>query len=135
MKTLQSIPSSLVAQSRTIDKETIQLYAQLCDDFNPIHVDEDFASRTPFGRPIAHGTLTLALVWEAFQQTFGRDVLPGAEAEIRFVRPVKVDTRVTARGTRTEAAPGHHWEVDVTTDDGVVVLQGTVTLPATTPLG
>ncbi|WP_222105873.1 MaoC family dehydratase [Paraburkholderia sp. BCC1886] len=125
-------PTTLVAQSRIIDAQVIRLYAELTDDFNPIHVDQDFAGKTPFGRTIAHGTLTLALVWQAFDVTFGRDVLAGAEADIRFVKPVLVDTRVSASGTRVPGSRDEIWRVEVTNDDGVVVLSGTVRLAPST---
>lgn len=125
-------PTTLVAQSRIIDAQAIRLYAELTDDFNPIHVDQDFAGKTPFGRTIAHGTLTLALVWQAFDVTFGRDVLAGAEADIRFVKPVLVDTRVSASGTRVPGSRDEIWRVEVTNDDGVVVLSGTVRLAPST---
>ncbi|MFL9950453.1 MaoC family dehydratase [Paraburkholderia agricolaris] len=120
--------AALVAQSRVIDAQAIRLYAELTADFNPVHVDEDFASKTPFGRTIAHGTLTLALIWQAFDVTFGGDVLAGAEADIRFVKPVLVDTRVTASGSRVAAGCDDIWRVEVVNDDGVVVISGTVRL-------
>lgn len=130
MTTPDATPNQLVTRSRTIDSDTIRLYAELCNDFNPIHVDEAFAAKTPFGRPIAHGTLTLALVWEAFDHTFGCDVLAGAEVEIKFARPVLVDTHVTAAGIRVDGPHGDVWEIDVKNGDGIVVLMGTVKLLA-----
>lgn len=123
-------PTALVEQNRVIDAQAIRQYAELTADLNPIHVDEDFARKTPFGRPIAHGTLTLALIWQAFDVTFGRDVLAGAEADTRFVKPVLVDTRVTASGSRLAGGRGEIWRVEVTNDDGAVVVSGTVRLAA-----
>jgi 3-hydroxybutyryl-CoA dehydratase len=46
---------------RTVTEADIVNFAGLSGDFNPIHVDHEFARNTPFGRPIAHGLLTLAL--------------------------------------------------------------------------
>jgi acyl dehydratase len=46
---------------RTLTEADIVNYAGLSGDFNPIHVDHEFAKTTPFGRPIAHGLLVLAL--------------------------------------------------------------------------
>src|SRR5262245_65762765 len=47
--------------ARTITESDIAQYAGLSGDFNPIHIDHEFAKTTPFGRPIAHGLLVLAI--------------------------------------------------------------------------
>src|SRR6516165_11897228 len=46
---------------RTISQADIVNFAGISGDFNPIHVDHEFAKTTLFGRPIAHGLLTLAI--------------------------------------------------------------------------
>jgi acyl dehydratase len=46
---------------RTITESDITLFAGLSGDFNSLHVDDDYASRTPFGRRIAHGLLVLSV--------------------------------------------------------------------------
>src|SRR3954464_15671824 len=46
---------------RTITEGDIVNFAGLSGDFNPIHMDHEFARTTPFGRPIAHGLLVMAL--------------------------------------------------------------------------
>src|SRR6476469_1193617 len=43
--------------SRTVTETDVVNFAGLSGDFNPIHVDHEFARSTPFGRPIAHGML------------------------------------------------------------------------------
>ena len=40
-------PAELRRISRRIDRAAILAYAGITDDFNPIHVDEEFAARTP----------------------------------------------------------------------------------------
>lgn len=47
---------------RTISERDVLDFADLTGDFNPLHVDPQFARDTPFGRPIAHGLLGLSLV-------------------------------------------------------------------------
>ena len=46
---------------RTISEADIINFAGLSGDFNPIHIDHEFAKTTPFRRPIAHGLLVLSL--------------------------------------------------------------------------
>lgn len=45
---------------RTITEADIVFFACLTGDFNPLHVDHEYARQTPFGRPIAHGLLGLS---------------------------------------------------------------------------
>ena len=46
---------------RTITEADIVNFAGLSGDFNPIHLDHEFARATPFHRPIAHGLLILSM--------------------------------------------------------------------------
>ena len=46
---------------RTITEADIVNFAGLSGDFNPIHLDHEFARTTPFHRPIAHGLLVLSM--------------------------------------------------------------------------
>lgn len=46
---------------RTVTETDVVNFAGLSGDFNPIHVDHEFARTTPFRRPIAHGLLVLSL--------------------------------------------------------------------------
>ena len=47
--------------ARTVTETDIVNFAGLSGDFNPIHIDHEFARTTPFRRPIAHGLLVLSL--------------------------------------------------------------------------
>ena len=46
---------------RTITEADIVAFAGISGDFNPLHVDHEFARTTPFRGPIAHGLLGLAV--------------------------------------------------------------------------
>ena len=43
------------AIDRQITDDLVRAFAELSGDHNPIHLDEEFAKRTRFGRRIAHG--------------------------------------------------------------------------------
>jgi hypothetical protein len=48
--------------ARTISADDIRRFAEISGDFAPIHVDEDFAKKTPYGKTIAHGALLMGLL-------------------------------------------------------------------------
>jgi len=49
------------SQGRTITEADIVNFAGLSGDFNPIHMDHEFAKNTPFRQPIAHGLLVFSI--------------------------------------------------------------------------
>ena len=54
---------------RTLTAADIAAFAELSGDHNPLHLDAEFARTTPFGTPIAHGALGLALATGLLSQT------------------------------------------------------------------
>ena len=83
---------------RYITQEKVNLYAEASGDFNPIHVDESFASQTPLGGTIAHGMLILAYVSEMMTQVFNSGWLSGGKLSVRFKAPAKPGDTVTVSG-------------------------------------
>ena len=81
-----------------ITQRDINLYAEAVGDFNPIHVDESFAARTPLGGTIAHGMLILAYVSEMMTTAFGKDWFSGGKLSIRFKAPAHPKDTVTTAG-------------------------------------
>ncbi len=122
-----SAPRHLVAVSMSVDMDRIRAYAALSDDYNPLHVDPVFAAGTEMGGPIAHGTLSLNLVWQSAQATLGAAALAGARLQARFLRPVRPGDTVTAGGQSPETDPGCYavWVRDAAGND---LITGTLTL-------
>ena len=50
------------SRRRTITETDVVNFAGMSGDYDPLHVDHEFAKQTPFGRPIAHGLLGLSLL-------------------------------------------------------------------------
>jgi len=123
---IQTAVTILPSVSMTVDRDSIMAYAEITADYNPLHVDDAFAAATPFGRPIAHGMLSLNLIWQSLRQAFGSR-LP-ISLEIRFVRPVLRGTRVAAGGGRR--AEGEGYDVWVRDESGQDVIVGVATLEA-----
>ncbi len=87
---------------KTLTETDVVLFAGLSGDNNPMHIDEEFASQTPFAGRIAHGMLTASLI-----STVIGTKLPGPGCiymgqNLRFVKPVRIGDTVTARVTVLE---------------------------------
>jgi 3-hydroxybutyryl-CoA dehydratase len=83
---------------RHITQEKINLYAEASGDFNPIHIDESFAAKTPLGGTIAHGMLNLAYVSEMMTSAFGRSWLFGGKLRAKFKEPARPGDTLTISG-------------------------------------
>ena len=73
--------------SRTIQAADVDAFGHLSGDLNPLHMDEEFARRTPFKKRVVHGLLTGALVSTTHTQLTG----PGfayVGQELKFLGPV-----------------------------------------------
>lgn len=57
-----SVGDRWVSESRQVTEADVIQFADLTGDYDPLHVDEEFARQTPFRQPIAHGLLGLSLV-------------------------------------------------------------------------
>ena len=72
----------------TITQAMIDTYARISGDFNPLHVDVEMASKTPFGGTIAHGCIPMEPIFQAVQTWLGRPDLPRNTAmSLRYHRP------------------------------------------------
>ena len=83
---------------KPISQEKVNLYAEASGDFNPIHIDEDFARKTPSGGTIAHGMLILAYVSQMMTSAFGQRWLYGGKLNVRFKTPARPGETVTVSG-------------------------------------
>jgi 3-hydroxybutyryl-CoA dehydratase len=82
-----------------VSEERIQLFAEASDDFNPVHLDEAFASKTAYRGRIAHGLLSAS-----FGSAVVGTILPGAGAiyisqTLAFHFPVRIGDDVVIRIT------------------------------------
>ena len=82
--------------AKTITETDVYLFAGISGDFNPMHVNEEFARLTPFGKRIAHGALPQSLIAPVLGTK-----LPGLgtialEVTTRFVAPTFFGDTITA---------------------------------------
>lgn len=83
---------------KTVTQADISLYARASRDFNPIHIDPEFAKKTPLGGTIAHGMLILAYVSQMLTDAFGIEWLTGGRLDLRFKAPARPGDTVTVSG-------------------------------------
>ena len=128
---------SLPQVSKAIDQARIEDYAHASGDFNPIHIDSEFASQTQFEGTIAHGMMVAATISEIMTGAFGSNWAETGKMKIRFRSPVKPGQTVTASGNVQRVAPIENANrivcaVSVVKDDGEVAISGQaeVTVPA-----
>jgi 3-hydroxybutyryl-CoA dehydratase len=89
---------ALPAMLKLVRQADINLYARASRDFNPIHIDEEFARKTTAGGTIAHGMLTLAYISQWMTDSFGRDWLAGGKLNVRFKAPARPGDTLTIQG-------------------------------------
>ncbi len=105
----------------------IRDYAEITGDYNPIHLDPEFAAKTPMGGVIAHGTLSMNLIWRHIELNHGRSALQGAQLDIKFVAPVRVGDTLTVNVSGDVRALQ---QVSVVNQSGLAVIDGVMRLPA-----
>jgi acyl dehydratase len=80
--------------TKTISDQNVQSFAAASGDTNPLHLDDDFASKTRFRGRIAHGTLASGLISAALARLPGLTIY--LSQDIEFHNPVRLGDRLTA---------------------------------------
>lgn len=106
--------------------EIVKGFADLTGDYNPVHLDEEFANNSIFKKRIGHGLWASSLI-----STVLGTRLPGAgtiylEQKLNFLKPVFIGDTVTARITLSEKLNKGKvvFECVVTNGDGLDVISG-----------
>ena len=86
---------------RTVTQERVHAYAAASGDYNPLHVDPEFARTTEFGGTVAHGMMIAATISEMMSAAFNRDWIDGGRLKVRFKAPVLPGETVRTSGRVT----------------------------------
>jgi 3-hydroxybutyryl-CoA dehydratase len=91
--------------TKIISEGDVYAFAGITGDFNPLHVDAEFARRSRFGERVAHGILTAGLISAVLGMR-----LPGPggillSQTLKFVRPVRFGDTITAMAEVTAWNP------------------------------
>lgn len=116
---------------KTFTDEDVRKFAEITTDVNPIHLDEEYAKTSIFGRRIAHGILVSGLISAVIA-----NVLPGPGSiymgqELRFTAPVFLGDTITAEVEVAELRADKRIAKLITTctkQDGTTVITGNATV-------
>ena len=100
------VGQSWTSPRRTITEADVVNFAAMTGDYNPLHVDYDYASKTPYRQPIAHGLLGLS--WVAGLGSYFPYMNTVAFTAVRnweFIRPLFFGDTVFVETTCLEKNP------------------------------
>lgn len=127
-KTVQEIKVGDTAQfAKTISETDVYLYAGVTGDFNPAHVNAEYAKETFFKTRIAHGMLSAGLI-----STVLGNFLPGPgtiylHQDLRFKAPVHMGDTIQAQVEVIDVNEDKNrvrLKTTCTNQDGTIVLSG-----------
>lgn len=115
------------SMSKTISEHDVYAYAGVTGDFNPVHVNAEFAKDSIFGERIAHGMISAGLI----SAVLGTE-LPGIDTiymnqNLSFLAPVKYGDTLTATVECLEKDDAKHriiFKTTVTNQNGKIVTDG-----------
>lgn len=114
--------------SETVTQETIDRYADLSGDYNPIHVDQEAAAASEFGGTIAHGPIALQSFFRSLTEWIGEPAPPaGTEVKIVFRHPVRPGDTVHCELREQD---GTEVTTECVNQDGTTVIGASASLPA-----
>lgn len=124
-------PGQTATWTKTITEADVYAFAGITGDFNPLHVDREFAARSRFGERIAHGMLTAGLISAVLGMR-----LPGPggvylSQTLTFLRPVRFGDTVRAEAEVVAWRPDRRiltLRTTCTNQRGEVVVEGEAAL-------
>jgi acyl dehydratase len=110
--------------SKRLTEADVESFAYASGDTNRLHLDDDFAVESRFGRRIAHGTLVSGTISAALARLPGLTIY--LSQDLRFLKPVDIGDRVTAICEVVEDLGGDRYRLTtrVEREDGEVVVDG-----------
>jgi len=124
-------------KSRTVTEADIVNFAGVTGDFNEIHMSEEFAQKTPFGKRIAHGMLGLSMSMGLVQQLnlYQETVIAFLGLTWNFKGPILIGDTIhvvqsikSKRETKNPERGIVVWEGKIVNQRGEVVQEGERTL-------
>jgi 3-hydroxybutyryl-CoA dehydratase len=87
---------------RKITSHMIETFAEITGDKNPVHLDEEYASKTIFKKRIAHGILSIGLISAVLGMEFPGPGTIYLKQDSKFLKPIFLDEEITIKITVKE---------------------------------
>jgi len=105
-KTFEEIELGMQASfSKTITETDVVLFAAISGDFNPLHMDKEYAKTTVFGQRIAHGGIAASLLAPVLGMQLPGLGTTALETTTKFRKPVFFGDTITCSVQVTEKLP------------------------------
>jgi|SRR4051812_41027535 acyl dehydratase len=114
-------------RSLTLTAQHVRTFAELTGDFNPLHFDADFTSRTKFGKLVVQGGLTTGLLHALVAMDMPGPGTVFLSQNWKFTAPVYIDDTITARAEVLSVHPSKpvtQLRIQVARQSGETVLEG-----------
>ena len=114
-------------RSITLTAKHVTAYAEMTGDYNPLHFDEDFISRTKFKRLVVQGGLTTGLLHALVAMDMPGPGTVFLSQNWKFTAPVFIGDTITAEAEVLSVhatKPVTQLKMIVTRQDGEIVLEG-----------
>jgi 3-hydroxybutyryl-CoA dehydratase len=115
-----------VSFGKTLTEADVFAFAGITADFNPIHVNVEFAKKSFFGKRVAHGMLTASLINQTLTNLGGLGTIHLTQT-VKFMAPVFIGDTVTVASEVVSKDPGKNRmtvKSTVTNQEGKTVLEG-----------
>ncbi|HEY9383568.1 MAG TPA: MaoC family dehydratase [Gemmatimonadales bacterium] len=115
------------SRSLTLTAESVQTFASLTGDYNPLHFDAEFAAHTPFGRLVVQGGLTTGLLHALVAMDLPGPGTVFLSQNWKFTAPVFIGDTITATAevlSLHATKPVTQLGIRVVRQDDTVVLEG-----------
>jgi 3-hydroxybutyryl-CoA dehydratase len=83
--------------TKTVTETDVVMYAGITGDFNPMHINEEYARHSQFSGRIAHGMLTAGFISAVLGMKLPGEGSIYMNQTLRFTKPVRIGDTITAR--------------------------------------
>jgi 3-hydroxybutyryl-CoA dehydratase len=133
-----NIGDEMITPRRTITETDVVQFAGLSGDFNPLHIDEEFAKETPYKTRVAHGLLSVSVI-TGLQSMMGivngstlglleinwrfkSGVIPGDTIYAKFIVKEKKETSKKDRGVLTRLVLVYNQRGEIVSEGEIILL-------------
>ena len=113
--------------AKTISEFDIYQFAGITGDFNPLHVNEEAAKETRFGKRIAHGMLVSSFICTALGTKLPGEGTIHVNQDLSFLSPVFIGDTITVKLTLADKEyKKNRWLIkcEIYNQEDVLVIEG-----------